>query len=43
MTRNALLNCGVDGLRALAGAATELAEAEGLQAHGRSVTIRLNG
>lgn len=43
MKRTSLLKCGVDGLRALAGAATELAAAEGLQAHGRSVTIRLNG
>ncbi|GAU81249.1 histidinol dehydrogenase [Bosea sp. BIWAKO-01] len=42
MKRTSLLKCGVDGLRALAPAATQLAEAEGLQAHGRSVTIRLN-
>ncbi|MGO4667125.1 histidinol dehydrogenase [Bosea sp. 2RAB26] len=42
MKRTSLLKCGIDGLRALAPAATQLAEAEGLQAHGRSVTIRLN-
>jgi histidinol dehydrogenase len=43
MKRTSLLKCDPDSLRALAGAATELAEAEGLQAHARSVTIRLNG
>lgn len=43
MKRTSLLKCGPDALRALAGAAVELAGAEGLQAHGRSVTIRLNG
>lgn len=43
MKRTSLLKCGPDALRALAGAAVELAAAEGLQAHGRSVTIRLNG
>ena len=43
MKRTSLLRCGPDGLRALAEAAVVLAEAEGLQAHGRSVTIRLNG
>jgi histidinol dehydrogenase len=43
MKRTSLLKCGVEGLRALSGAAVELAEAEGLQAHARSVTIRLNG
>lgn len=42
MKRTSLLKCGPEGLRALASAATQLAEAEGLQAHGRSVTIRLN-
>ncbi|HEV7260259.1 MAG TPA: histidinol dehydrogenase [Bosea sp. (in: a-proteobacteria)] len=42
MKRTSLLKCGSEGLRALAPAATQLAEAEGLQAHGRSVTIRLN-
>ncbi len=43
MKRTSLLKCDPESLRALAGAATELAEAEGLQAHARSVTIRLNG
>ena len=43
MKRTSLLKCDPEALRALAGAATELAEAEGLQAHARSVTIRLNG
>jgi histidinol dehydrogenase len=42
MKRTSLLRCGPDGLRALAPAAVKLAETEGLQAHGRSVTIRLN-
>lgn len=42
MKRTSLLKCGPDALRALAPAAVTLAEAEGLQAHGRSVTIRLN-
>jgi histidinol dehydrogenase len=42
MKRTSLLKCGPEGLRRLAPAATQLAEAEGLQAHGRSVTIRLN-
>ncbi|MCZ8041645.1 MAG: histidinol dehydrogenase [Beijerinckiaceae bacterium] len=42
MKRTSLLQCGPEALRALAPAATELAQAEGLQAHGRSVTIRLN-
>jgi histidinol dehydrogenase len=42
MKRTSLLKCGPEGLRALAPAAVKLAEAEGLQAHGRSVTIRLN-
>ncbi|RXT55787.1 histidinol dehydrogenase [Bosea sp. Tri-44] len=43
MKRTSLLKCDPAALRALAGAATELAAAEGLQAHARSVTIRLNG
>lgn len=43
MKRTSLLKCDAEALRALAGAATELAEAEGLRAHARSVTIRLNG
>ncbi|AZO78964.1 MULTISPECIES: histidinol dehydrogenase [unclassified Bosea (in: a-proteobacteria)] len=43
MKRTSLLKCDSTALQALAGAATALAEAEGLQAHARSVTIRLNG
>lgn len=43
MKRTSLLQCSPEGLRALGGATALLAEAEGLQAHGRSVTIRLNG
>jgi len=42
MKRTSLLKCSPDALRALAPAAVTLAEAEGLRAHGRSVTIRLN-
>jgi histidinol dehydrogenase len=42
MKRTSLLKCSPESLRVLAPAATQLAEAEGLQAHGRSVTIRLN-
>ncbi len=42
MKRTSLLKCSPEALRALAPAATQLADAEGLQAHGRSVTIRLN-
>ncbi len=42
MKRTSLLKCGPESLRLLAPAATALAEAEGLHAHGRSVTIRLN-
>jgi histidinol dehydrogenase len=42
MKRTSLLKCGPEALRALAPAAVLLAESEGLQAHGRSVTIRLN-
>jgi histidinol dehydrogenase len=42
MKRTSLLQCSPEALRALAPAATQLAEAEGLHAHGRSVTIRLN-
>jgi len=42
MKRTSLLRCSPEALRGLAPAATQLAEAEGLQAHGRSVTIRLN-
>ncbi len=40
--RTSLLKLGPEQLRALAGAAITLAEAEGLDAHARSVSIRLN-
>ena len=42
MKRTTLLGMGPEQLRALAGPAITLAEAEGLAAHGRSVSIRLN-
>src|SRR6185295_9833659 len=42
MKRTSILKCGPEQLRALGGAAIALAEAEGLDAHGRSVAIRLN-
>jgi len=42
MKRTSILKCGPDALRALAPAAIRLAEAEGLGAHARSVSIRLN-
>jgi histidinol dehydrogenase len=42
MKRTAILKCGPDQLAALGPAAITLAEAEGLAAHARSVTIRLN-
>ncbi len=42
MKRTSILRCSPDGLRALAPAAIALAEAEGLDAHARSVAIRLN-
>jgi histidinol dehydrogenase len=40
--RTSILKCGPDQLRALADAAITLASAEGLDAHARSVAIRLN-
>jgi len=40
--RTSLLNCSPEGLRALGPAAIALGEAERLQAHARSVAIRLN-
>jgi histidinol dehydrogenase len=40
--RTSILKCGPEQLRALANAAITLAEAEGLDAHARSVAIRLN-
>jgi len=42
MKRTSLLKCGPDQLRALGPAAIALGEAEGLSAHARSVSIRLN-
>jgi histidinol dehydrogenase len=42
MKRTSLLKLGPEQLRALAPTAVRLAEAEGLDAHGRSVAIRLN-
>ena len=42
LKRTSILKCGPEQLRALAGAAITLGEAEGLQAHARSVAIRLN-
>jgi histidinol dehydrogenase len=42
MKRTSILKCGPEQLRALAGAAITLGNAEGLEAHARSVAIRLN-
>jgi histidinol dehydrogenase len=42
MKRSSILRLDADSLRALAPAAMALATAEGLDAHGRSVAIRLN-
>ncbi len=42
LKRTSLLKLGSEQLRALSGPAITLAEAEGLQAHARSVAIRLN-
>jgi histidinol dehydrogenase len=42
MKRTSILKCGPDQLRALGPAAMALGEAEGLQAHSRSVGLRLN-
>ncbi|MHC5305818.1 histidinol dehydrogenase [Bartonella sp. LJL80] len=42
MKRSSLLKLDAEQLRILGPAAIELAEAEGLQAHGRSVALRLN-
>ena len=42
LKRTSLVACTPDALAALAPAALALAEAEGLGAHGRSVSIRLN-
>jgi histidinol dehydrogenase len=42
MKRTSILKCGPDQLRALAPAAIAIGEAEGLEAHARSVAMRLN-
>jgi histidinol dehydrogenase len=42
MKRTSILKCGPDQLRALGPAAMMLAQAEGLEAHARSVGLRLN-
>jgi histidinol dehydrogenase len=42
MKRTSILKCGPDQLRALGGAAITLGTVEGLDAHARSVSIRLN-
>jgi histidinol dehydrogenase len=42
MKRTTLVRCNADGLAAIGPAAVTLAEAEGLPAHARSVSIRLN-
>jgi histidinol dehydrogenase len=42
MKRTSILKCSAEALRALGPATAALGEAEGLQAHARSVTIRLN-
>lgn len=42
MKRTSILRCNPDNLRVLGPAAIELADVEGLDAHGRSVAIRLN-
>jgi histidinol dehydrogenase len=42
MKRTSILKCGPEQLRALAPAAIALGEAEGLEAHARSVAMRLN-
>ena len=42
MKRTSILKCGPDQLRALGPAAMTLGKAEGLEAHARSVGLRLN-
>ncbi len=42
MKRTTMLKCSAEALRALAPAAAALGDAEGLQAHARSVTMRVN-
>ena len=42
MKRTTFIGCDADSLNAIGPAAVKLADAEGLEAHGRSVSIRLN-
>lgn len=42
MKRSTLIGCDADALAAIGGAACTLAEAEGLDAHARSIAVRLN-
>jgi len=42
LKRTSILRCGPEQLKALGGAAIRLGEAEGLHAHARSVSIRMN-
>ena len=42
MKRSSLVKCDPDALAAIGPAAVRLAEEEGLDAHGRSISIRLN-
>ncbi|ARN82611.1 histidinol dehydrogenase [Methylocystis bryophila] len=42
LKRSSILKCDAEALRAIGGAAVTLGEAEGLTAHARSVSIRLN-
>ncbi|MBL4615205.1 MAG: histidinol dehydrogenase, partial [Magnetovibrio sp.] len=42
MKRTTFIGCTADSLNAIGPAAVKLANAEGLQAHGLSVSIRLN-
>ncbi|MGB0749426.1 MAG: histidinol dehydrogenase [Magnetospiraceae bacterium] len=42
LKRSTFIGCDADSLRAIGPTAVTLAEAEGLQAHGRSVALRLN-
>jgi histidinol dehydrogenase len=42
MKRTSLLRCDAASLKAIGPAAIALAEAEGLDAHARSVSVRLN-
>ena len=43
MKRTTLIECGPDGISAIGPAAVTLARAEGLEAHARSVAVRLKG